>query len=65
MNGLCAGLAEFFDVYARVCVVVIALVLFLMFAFLSLREVVYAVRDLRRQKTFKTRRDVKQMNDPD
>ncbi len=61
MDGLCAGLAEFFDVYARVCVVVIALalVLFLMFAFLSLREVVYAVKDLRRQKTFKTRRDVK------
>ncbi len=51
--------------FTLVCVVVIALVLFLMFAFLSLREVVYAVRDLRRQKTFKTRRDVKQMNDPD
>jgi len=60
-----AQVSRSFSMFTLVCVVVIALVLFLMFAFLSLREVVYAVKDLRRQKTFKTRRDVKQMNDPD
>ncbi len=60
-----AQVSRSFSMFTLVCVVVIALVLSLMFAFLSLREVVYAVRDLRRQKTFKTRRDVKQMNDPD
>ena len=56
-----AQVSRGFSVFTLACVVLVALLLSLTFVFLSLREIVYAVKDLHRKKTFKHQRDVEQI----